>query len=538
MNISRIFHTVKYLKTIQIKYQIWYRVRRKIRLVLNVKFPLSIERKGFPIKLNTPSPKYISFNEFEFTFLNLSKSFVETEIDWNFVEYGKLWTYNLNYFDFLLQPDMNEEIGFALIEDYISKLDNNSEGIESYPISLRGINWIKFISFKHLPQDFAASSARNLEDINNSLYAQYKILTINLEYHLLGNHLLENAFSLLFGAFYFKDEQFYGKASELLIQELKEQILEDGGHFELSPMYHQILLDRILDCVNLLQNNFIFKDQDKLFSLLKEKASIMLSWLNQMTFSNGDIPHFNDSTNMIAPSSAQLFNYAKELNLPIHNKQSKLSSSGYRRFESNNYVCIVDVGQVGPDYIPGHAHADMLSFVLFIDNKPFIIDNGISTYEKNNQRQIERSTSSHNTVEVESKNQSDVWSGFRVGKRARIKIFTDKEFLLEAEHNGYKPVIHKRTFDFNKGGFRINDDLSMQAKEATAYFHFHPDRRVTLLDNTVWLDDKYSIQFHTQTKISLEDYKYPLAYNKFSSAKRCKVTFNSTMQTEIRTYEN
>ena len=40
--------------------------------------------------------------------------------------------------------------------------------------------------------------------INQTLYNHYQLLLNNLEYHLLGNHLLENAFSLLFGAYYFQ----------------------------------------------------------------------------------------------------------------------------------------------------------------------------------------------------------------------------------------------------------------------------------------------------------------------------------------------
>ena len=81
------------------------------------------------------------------------------------------------------------------------------------------------------------------------------ILLDNLEYHLLGNHLLENGFSLLFGAYYFQDENLYKKAKEILEKELNEQILDDGAHFELSPMYHQLMLFRVLDCINLVKHN-------------------------------------------------------------------------------------------------------------------------------------------------------------------------------------------------------------------------------------------------------------------------------------------
>src|SRR5699024_2403521 len=115
-------------------------------------------------------------------------------INWNTTTHGKLWAYNLNYFDYLHQPGMTKKQGLELIDDFISQIEDNREGLEPYPISLRRINWIKFLS-DHGIQDAA---------IDASLYAQYQILLDNLEYHLLGNHLLENGCSLLFGAYYFQ----------------------------------------------------------------------------------------------------------------------------------------------------------------------------------------------------------------------------------------------------------------------------------------------------------------------------------------------
>ncbi len=90
---------------------------------------------------------------------------------------------------------------------------------------------------------------------NTFLYRDYCHLLDHQEYHLLGNHLLENGYSLLFGALYFKEKKFEDAARRILTRELKEQVLDDGAHFELSPMYHQIILCRVLDTYNLLENN-------------------------------------------------------------------------------------------------------------------------------------------------------------------------------------------------------------------------------------------------------------------------------------------
>jgi hypothetical protein len=231
--------------------------------------------------------------------LNLSKSF--NKIDWNYAGYGKLWTYNLNYFDFLSQDSDVDKL--KLINSFIDNSKNIDAGMEAFPISLRGINWIKYLSFNNIRD----------KKIDDSLYAQYYILLDSLEYHLLGNHLLENAFSLLFGAYYFQDEVLYKKAKELLLEQLEEQILDDGGHFELSVMYHQIMLFRLLDCLNLVKNSSWMERE--LLDFLTLKAEMMLAWLEEISYENGDIPLLNDSANGIAPLTEQLISYGERLEL-------------------------------------------------------------------------------------------------------------------------------------------------------------------------------------------------------------------------------
>ena len=161
-----------------------------------------------------------------FTFLNITHNFSD-QIDWNYDGYGKLWAYNLNYFDFLNQKEMSKEIGVSLINNYIENDKVLKDGKEAYPISLRGINWVKFLSENKVKDS----------RIDKILLQNYYTLLKNLEYHLLGNHLLENAFSLLFGAYYFQDGKLYSKSKKLLTSELEEQILSDGAHFDGSEFF-------------------------------------------------------------------------------------------------------------------------------------------------------------------------------------------------------------------------------------------------------------------------------------------------------------
>lgn len=271
-----------------------------------------------------------------FLFLNIKAPF----IDWNNEQYGKLWTYNLNYMDYLLQPDIPVDEASGWINKFIDESSDNRTGWEAYPIALRGINWIKFISVNHL-----LISHADLIKWNASLYAQYWQLYHNLEFHLQGNHLLEDAYSLLWGGLYFREDKFYEKAIWLLAKELNEQILPDGAHYELSPMYHTILSDRLLDCINALKHNPRFEGQEFVLSFLKEKAQLMVGWLDAITYKDGTIPLLNDAAYNIAPTPQKLFVYARLLGISWTVRT--LKESGYRKFITNTFEMILDVGNIG-----------------------------------------------------------------------------------------------------------------------------------------------------------------------------------------------
>jgi hypothetical protein len=462
-------------------------------------------------------------NKYTFKFLNLSHTF-NSQIDWNYDAYGKLWTYNLNYFDFLNQATITTKEGINLIKDYIKNDMVLKDGKEPYPISLRGINWVKFLGAKSVSD----------EEVDQTLYNHYQILLNNLEYHLLGNHLLENGFSLFFGAYYFKDEALYKKASEILKEELREQTLNDGAHFELSPMYHQILLHRLLDCIRLAELNPWIKDG--LVSFLKETALKMLSWLDEVTFSGGNIPMVNDSAYGIAPTSKLLFDYAEKIGLTW--AKNELSDSGYRKFNESNYELFVDIGNVGPTYQPGHAHSDTFNFELYVDEKPIIVDTGTSTYEKNALRQQERETAAHNTVKIGAREQSQVWGGFRVAKRAKVTLLKDEQSQVKAEHDGYRTygVTHTRSFTSEASQIIIEDVLSKEIKQKqVAFFHFHPSvKNIEVIENTVKLsEENITIVFDKPISIEVLQFKYATGFNQTDQSQKITVSFQQNLMTKI-----
>lgn len=509
-----LYHTLKYVRFEQMYYQVYYRVKKKFKPASKI---LAVPKSTV---LNWESHMHLPISwsgGHSFTFLNLQKSFLK--IDWNFTQYGKLWTYNLSYFDFLRQPNLTKEEGLHLIYDFLGNESFLKDALEPYPISLRGINWIQFLTVNKI-QD---------PKINAGLYKHYGILASNLEYHLMANHLLENGFSLLFGAYYFEHETLYKKAKGILVKELPEQFLSDGAHYELSPMYHQILLLRLLDSYQLVSRN---PWKDDLTDLLKITAEKALGWLQEISFRNGEIPMLNDSAPGIAPTTHELLKYGERLGLLP--QKITLFDCGYRKFASGGFEMILDAGQISPSYQPGHSHADNLQFVLNHNNAPIIVDSGISTYEKNDRRQAERSTNAHNTVTINNLNSSKVWSGFRVAQRAKTVLLHDAQDCLEAKHDGYRElgITHIRKFEMQDGIFKVTDTLEGNKSRSSVnmgHLHFHPSVRLKINEDTIYLDDELEIVFTGVKSLEILNYEFAVNFNNLIASKKVIYFFENSM---------
>jgi uncharacterized heparinase superfamily protein len=164
--------------------------------------------------------------------------------------------------------------------------------------------------------------------------------------------------------------------------------------------------------------------------------------------------------------------------------------SGYVRLQNERAVLLIDVARIGPDYLPGHAHADTLSFELSVDGQRVIVNSGTSVYGVGPERQRQRGTVAHNTVIVAHRNSSEVWSGFRVGRRARPFDLKVEAIKVSCSHDGYRRLaggpVHRRMVTLRLDGLDVEDSVTGGEHDADARFHFHPHwmlSRATLTDN-------------------------------------------------------
>ena len=127
-----------------------------------------------------------------------------------------------------------------------------------------------------------------------------------------------------------------------------------------------------MDVIQLLNFSAWNEIKDEI-SKCENVALKMLSWLRTISYDGENYPLFNDAAKGIAPTPKELFKYAEFLEIDS-NENLPLCSSSYRKLVHGKWTLFVDVGQIGPDYIPYHAHADTLNFELAVNNKPIIVD--------------------------------------------------------------------------------------------------------------------------------------------------------------------
>ncbi|WP_206520148.1 alginate lyase family protein [Altererythrobacter sp. BO-6] len=390
----------------------------------------------------------------------------------------RLWRYNQHYFDDLnaYAAEDRRQWHSDLLGQWVT--DNppaSGVGWESYPTSLRIVNWVKW----------ALANNALSDEVIHSLAVQSRWLRKRLEWHLLGNHLFANAKALVFAGLFFSGEEadaWLRTGVEILHEQLPEQVLDDGAQFELSPMYHALALEDLLDLVNVTRAY----GRDNLAREFASRISAMLKWLLGMSHPDGDVAFFNDAAIGIAPGNAELLRYAQDLGFNLEPPADGITyhvQSGYLRMALGPAVVVADLARIGPDYLPGHAHADTLSFELSLYGKRFVVNSGTSVYGTGPERQRQRGTAAHSTLVVDDEDSSEVWSGFRVGRRAKpfdVAAYEDGTNLIaHGAHDGYTHLpgspVHRRRWRLSEDRLFVEDTVEgFGAHQLEAYFHLGP----------------------------------------------------------------
>lgn len=534
------FNTLKYLKPEQIAFRVLKKfVHPKVNIL---SLPVS-ENVGYWKSVLLNNPKFL--DKENVTFLN-EESLVTSPECWNDETKAKLWLYNLHYFDDLNSFDSasKRELQQYWVERWVN--ENHppvGNGWEPYPISLRVVNWIK-----------AFLSGLNADKfVLDSLCKQVDFLSQDLERHLLGNHLFVNAKALVFAGCFFEGanaDKWLNTGLAIYNKELNEQVLNDGGNYELTPMYHVIMLVDLLDLLNLF-NAYPNRVSESVVFQTKAKAIKMLAFLERISHIDNQISFFNDAAFGIAPNNDVVFSYAKSLGLMCESdcldelQVHDLIDTGYVSVKNSDYSLICDLANVGPDYQPGHAHADTLSYEWCLGGNRVLVNSGISEYGVSEERLRQRQLAAHNTVSINGLDSSEVWSGFRVARRAKIidrnvSVSASEHIERKAEffasHDGFKRqgvnCIHKRTWSASDTKIEITDELTGDYDNAVGSLHLHPDVTITscTANHLVLQVSNYVVDINIDgSSIEIEDTTWHPEFGKVIANKKVTMVFNQNI---------
>jgi uncharacterized heparinase superfamily protein len=373
---------------------------------------------------------------------------------------GRLWTVTLHYHRWAWELAMIAgaqglhaarayELFRELVGDWIERCDLSRPGARhlawnSYAIATR-IQWWTLAALQ-LGTKWGADPQFEAA-FCQSLSRQTDHLARNIEWDLRGNHLVRDGVGLAFAGRLLtflnhpNAKRYLRTATRLAADQAEEQVLRDGGHFERSPMYHAHVMH---DFAMLAEMSDDAGVRERLLAVV-DRMDEFATW---MRHPDGGLVLFNDAALDEEPP-------------PLHTVRPRFATEphGGRHFGETGFVVwrgtkwdlFFDVGPIGPDYQPGHGHADNLTIECSYAGQRLFVDPGTHSYDRDERRKYDRSTAAHNTVCVEAIDSSEVWHIFRVGRRARpidVHVHVDAtHFDASAAHDGYAhlgDVIHRR----------------------------------------------------------------------------------------------
>ncbi len=397
-------------------------------------------------------------------------------IDWSLLSLSaadQLWRMNLHYFEYL--EDLDRGTGLALIRQWIAAHPSATRATlgdawNSYAVSLRVVCWMQFLA--------RTGTSVNAPDIVASLALQLRFLVRNLERDLGGNHLIKNIKALLWASAFFTGNEaarWRTLGTRLLRYELATQVLADGVHYELSPSYHAQVLADLVE--------------------MRHAAGVVVPSLDvtiaAMSRAVADLAHpddyavlFNDAGLHMAYPPA-VFGGGERRGVFAY------PDAGYYGAHLPHLSIVADMGRIGADALPAHAHGDVGTFELSVGGHRFVVDQGVYEYVAGAKRSVSRAARSHAALAIAGSEQADFFGAFRCGRRPAVTVTQWQPgpagFVLEGAHDGYRnlpgaPIV-TRQFNVEAREVRITDWLSAPVDaEVSVSLLLHPACVVTLVN--------------------------------------------------------
>jgi hypothetical protein len=373
-------------------------------------------------------------------------------------------------------------------------------------LGIRLINWVWALA---LIRDSGLFSGRFRDRVLHSIYLHvWEITRKYSRYSSANNHLIGEAAGVYAATSYFSSmpnaAKWGAEARDILCRELLAQTFSDGCTREQALGYEIFVLQFYL-----VAGSIARATGDELPEEIWARLEKMLEFVSVLA-QGGPLPLFGDCDDGyvldlgsgpcnyvdVLAIGASLFgrpDLCSNLNpqaeallwLPVtlnsHAPDGSLSSklksrafleSGYYLLQSGageeRISVMFDCGELGFGTIAAHGHADALSITLRAFGEDILVDPGTYDYFSYPEwRRYFRGSSAHNTVVVDSVDQSEMTGLFLWGKRANARSIefrpSSNGGMVCGEHDGYcrlgDPCVHRRTVRLDEGVLSIQDEI-------------------------------------------------------------------------------
>ena len=438
------------------------------------------------------------------TFLNRTLHIADdTAVNWyddRFDDLPLLWALKLYAFQplywFCLGCEPDSEMATPLreqfdgwIADWIDTVDVGSPQYlrrtwTPWAVSLRILHLLRYLAWRR--ECVSAESTDSFDrEVRREIYKNTLFLDNHVEWDVGGNHLIENGIALLASGLVFDRESWVEAGQEVLIDAADNQFLDDGYHFERSPIYHVLVLTRYLTACDLLGRN-----DRTLPESVEQTAANGTALLGYLRPPDGRIPLLNDSVYDQALGLDACLRYARTLGFEDDGDRWHVpggdgdgrQTSGYHWLRTDDGAMLIDGGAVGPPHLPGHSHSDTLSLLLWLDGQPVVTDTGTFGYVDDSLREYARGAAGHNTVQVGDSEPIAIGGKYLMGPRPTPRTRIERgdvtlfEGVYKAEPYAADPYIHHRSVYAGDSWWFIQDTVTgHDASPMRARLHLHPE---------------------------------------------------------------
>ena len=307
-------------------------------------------------------------------------------------------------------------------------------------------------------------------------------------YSAEGNHLLFEAQRMVYAGVFFpelKDAAIWRESGiNILNREIKKQVYNDGGQYELDPHYHLAAINifckalRMADC-NGFRNEFPSEYLDTVKNMIAFYANICFPDYTNPCFSDAklgdyqaELANYRDWLALF-PDCDWIRYYATEgrEGAPFPYLSHGALTSGFFTFRNgwkkDATVMVVKAGPKGE----WHCQPDNGTFELWFNGRNLFPDTGAYVYagsaEVMKLRNWFRQTRVHNTLTLDGRNLETTQSVTGLWQPE------SKEQILVTENPGYKGLKHRRTvFLVDQAYFVIVDEATGNAR-GTVNLNYH-----------------------------------------------------------------